>query len=194
MVKNDLNYTDLGRLRLAKPVWDDLRFPASGLNPPGAASDPDIETDSGTFLFDAGSTEVITFQVQMPHRWREGTAIEPHVHWQKTTSAAGNVLWQLRYKHAPINAVMDSEFTLLSASSVVAATPDTNTADKHLITELGSIDMSGYGISHMLVCGLLRVGGNAADTYGADARLLEVDFHYQVDTLGSEGEFSKEAR
>ena len=30
-----------------------------------------------------------------------------------------------------------------------------------------------------------------ADTYAADARLLEFDLHYQTDSLGSGGEFMK---
>ncbi len=33
--------------------------------------------------------------------------------------------------------------------------------------------------------------GDNEDTYGADARLLEFDIHYQIDAGGSVGEFSK---
>lgn len=28
-----------------QPVWQDLQGPATGINPPGAASDPTVETD-----------------------------------------------------------------------------------------------------------------------------------------------------
>ena len=43
----------------------------------------------------------------------------------------------------------------------------------------------------MLLIKLSRIGGDASDTYGADARLLEFDIHYQINTLGSELEFVK---
>ena len=92
-------------------VWDDLRFPATAINPPGQASDPDVEASSGLLLFDSNGTELIYAFVQMPHAWKEGSSISPHVHWQKTTSAAGDVLWRMRYKMAPIGEVMDADWS-----------------------------------------------------------------------------------
>ena len=40
-------------------------------------------------------------------------------------------------------------------------------------------------------CRVSRIGGDALDTYGADAKLLEFDVHYLVDSLGSGGELIK---
>ena len=40
--------------------------------------------------------------------------------------------------------------------------------------------------------GVARLGGDGEDTYDAkNAYLLEVDFHYQIDTLGSRSEDAK---
>jgi hypothetical protein len=171
--------------------WDDLRFPATAVNPPGLASDPDFDTDNGGWLFAAAGTELIFLAAQMPHAWREGADIFPHVHWQKTTSAAGNVLWRFSYKWAPINTVMDASFTDVDASTTVSGTPDTDEADKHLITSFSAMNCSGKELSDMLMIKLQRVGGDAADTYGADARLLEFDIHYELDDWGSHLEFTK---
>ena len=171
--------------------WDDLRFPASAANPPGLSSDPDYDTTNGGWLFDASSTELLFFQAQMPHAWREGTIIHPHVHWQKTTSAAGDVYWQLDYKKAPIAGVMDAAFTTLSVTSTVPGTPDNDTANEHLISTFGDLDMAGNELSDMLLFKLSRIGGDAADTYGADVRLLEFDIHYEIDGFGSGREFIK---
>ena len=171
--------------------WEDLRSPASAINPPGVASDPDWDTTNGGWLFAAAGTELLFFQQQLPHAWKEGSVLKPHVHWQKTTSAAGNVLWQLDYKWAPIGAVMDAAFTTLSASAVVAGTPDGDTANEHLITALGDIVATGKTVSDMLVMKLSRIGGDAADTYGADARLLEADIHVVLDSAGSIEQFTK---
>ena len=172
--------------------WDDLRFPASGINPAGAPSPPNVDTvNGGTLLFPDTGAHIIGFVAQLPHTWREGTTLHPHCHWQKTTSASGNVMWRFSYKWAPINAVMDAAFTVSSATTTVAGTPDTNTADKHLITAFTSISATGKKISDMLVCTLERVGSDGTDTYGANARLLEIDIHYQVDSFGSDAEFVK---
>lgn len=180
--------------QITKPgvYWDDMRNPASAINPPGLASDPDFDTTNGLYLFDSSATELLFISAQMPHGWKSGSGIVPHVHWQKTTSASGNVFWQLDYKKAPINEVMDASFTTLTTSSVVGGTPDTDTADKHLISSFGLLDMSDMDISDMLIFKLARIGGNAADTYGADARLLEFDIHYRINQPGSIAEFEKD--
>lgn len=171
-------------------VYDDLRIPANTLSIP-AASAPDFDGTNGCWLFDNNTTEEVFMQIQFPHGWKQESDITPHLHWQKTTSASGNVYWQLDYKWAPINEVMDSGFTTLSTTSTVAGTPDTDTADLHLISSFGDITTSGRQISDMLVMKLSRIGGDAADTYGADARLLEFDIRIQYNSIGSDGEFTK---
>lgn len=171
-------------------VWEDLRFPATAINPPGAASDPDWDASNGGWLFDAGGTEVLYVLAQLPHSWAEGTTLHPHVHWEKSTSAAGNVLWQLRYQWSPIGKVRESLVTL-NSTTVKFPSTDPNTANLQMITELGHIQATGKNVSDMLVMRLERVGGNAADTYGADARLLEFDIHFQKNALGSEIEYTR---
>lgn len=171
--------------------WDDLRFPATAINPPGQVSDPDVEATSGLLLFDGGGTELIYALAQMPHAWSEGTTVVPHVHWQKTTSAAGNVLWRCRYKMAPIGEVMDAAWTTLAdVTEPVDGTPDTDTADMHMISTFGDLDMTDKQISDCILFEISRIGGS--DTYGADARLLEFDIHYQIDASGSFYEFIKD--
>lgn len=172
-------------------VWDDLMFPATAINPAGAANPAGIDTDNGWFLFDSAATETISVIVQLPHRWKVGSTLYPHVHWHKTTAAAGNVRWQLEYKWAGIGDVMDASFTPLTVDTPIAATPDTNTAQKHLISSWTGISAAGKGISSILVCRISRVGGATEDTYGADAALLQFDIHYEIDSLGSELEFTK---
>jgi hypothetical protein len=168
---------------LTKDVYEDLRFSATVINPPGAVSDPDWDNTNGGWLFDSSSTEVLFTMAQLPHSWKESSDLQPHVHWQKTTSASGNVVWQLDYKWAPIGEAMDSSFTTLSSSTSV--TTDNDTADEHLITSFGEISAEGKQISDMLVMKLSRIGGDGDDTYGADVRLLEFDIHYKVNSRGS---------
>lgn len=169
--------------------WEDIRFPVSGINPPGQVSDPDWDTTNGGWLFDASSTELVFVAAQLPHAWKAGSVLKPHVHWQKTTSASGTVLWLLEYKWSPIGDVMDTAFTELSSTTVSPPATDGDTANEHLVTGLGDLAATGKDISDMLMMKLSRVGGS--DTYGADARMLEFDIHYVRDSRGSIDEFAK---
>lgn len=66
---------------LVTPVWDDLRFPAQGINPAGAANAPTIDdvltSFPGTLLFAGNAENVIVGIAQMPHAWAKGTSIRP---------------------------------------------------------------------------------------------------------------------
>jgi len=52
--------------------------------------------------------------------------------------------------------------------------------------------MRGQSISSLIFWKLSRIGGDASDTYASDARLIEIDFHYIVDGLGSLEQFTKQ--
>jgi hypothetical protein len=172
-------------------VTDDLRFPASAINPLGQASDPDYDSALGGWLFAANVEQVVSVMAQLPHAWKEGTAITPHVHWTKTTSTAGDVVWQLQYKLASIGEVIDANWTTLTEWQPVASTPDNDLTEEHLITSFGDVDMSGRHISDMVLMRLSRLGGDASDTYSGEARLLEFDLHILKDSLGSAQPFTK---
>jgi hypothetical protein len=173
-------------------VWDDFRFPFSAFNPPGAVADPDFDTTNGGWLFAASGTEVLYCALQFPHGWEEGSIILPHIHWQKTTSAAGNVLWRWEYKWSRIGEVMDANFTAIDASTVNIEGADDNTANKHLVTSFGDVETTGAQLSDMLMMKISRIGDDSADTYGADARMLEFDVHIQLSAPGSDGRTTRE--
>ena len=175
-------------------LWDDLRFPATAINLPGLGSDPDPDTTyGGCWLFDKSSTEYVFMIAQLPHAWKIGSVLEPHVHWEKIDSTGGDVYWRLEYYWHKIGEVPGSLQTL-NATAVVDGTPDTDTDSKHLITAFDSITVDGVGISDILTLKLSRIGGNGADTYDNDARFMEFDIHLQTDQNGSEKEFIKDTR
>ena len=170
--------------------WDDLRFPAQGINPIGSASPPGVETSTGLLLFSGTGTEVIAGIAQMPHAWEEGTPIMPHVHWSKTTSVTGDVLWQLDYEVVQNGDVAAMTYpNQLQVSTPVDGTPDNDTSGEALISSFGEISMLGYTASCMILWKVSRIGGT--DSYNSDARLFEVDFHYRINDFGSDTEFRK---
>lgn len=171
-----------------QPLWEDLRFPAQGINPTGTASPPTVVTAdpwAGTLLFSASATNIIAGVAQMPHSWLIGSALHPHVHWCPTNTNTGNVAWRLSYQIAPIGDTFPAALT----TAGISLDPGDGVTNKHQFHPFANIDMSGYrldgGVSIMLVWKLERVGGDASDTYTGTARFLEFDIHYQSDGNGS---------
>jgi hypothetical protein len=182
--------TIAGRLNKGTPTrWDDLRFPVQGINPAGSASPPTVDTSTypGTLLFATNGTNIVAGVAQMPHGWVAGTAIRPHLHWAKTTSAAGGVAWQFCFAAASIAGTFGAYSDWIDGAPGVA---DDDTADLHALSAFGDIDMSAIGLSGVVLWQVRRKHDAAADTYAADARLLEVDFHYQLQDLGTDLEYS----
>ena len=168
-------------LQLTDTYYDDLRFPATSINPPGGVNDADISNVDGTLLFAAGATEICVGIAQMPHSWKTGTDVEAHIHWCPTNTNTGDVYWRFEYEIQPIGGT----FTGFTTANTLA-TAD-GTAEKHQIHELAEIDASAIStVSAIIKWKLSRIGGDATDTYNADAKLLEIDFHYQIDGFGSE--------
>jgi hypothetical protein len=163
-----------------------LRFPAAGINPVGAASDATRNTTDGRLEFSASATNMIALQVQMPHAWKEGSAISPHIHWSPETTNVGNVLWQLDYKIAGINETFPGSWT---TQAVLA--PSGGVANKHLLVEFADIPMTGKTLSCMILMLLSRIGGDGTDTFTGLAQLNEFDIHYESDSLGSREEYVK---
>jgi len=167
-------------------VFDDLRFPATSVNPPGLVSDPDWDNTNGGWLFDSGSTEQLWIIGQMPHSWKEGSDVTPHIHWWPTSTNTGDVYWRLEYKWTNINGTDAGAFTTVNIQD---AGDGTNL--KHQVASFGTISGAGKTISSMLIMKVSRIGGDVLDTYTADALFREFDIHYEMDTLGSRAILTK---
>ncbi|MBE2231033.1 MAG: hypothetical protein IAE96_10345 [Chitinophagaceae bacterium] len=174
--------------------WDDLRVTldkgssSATLGYVNGSSGPQI-----WFFLNASGTEAMSFTVQLPHTWKEGTTIYPHIHWLPKSTASGNVEWNLDYSWVSYDPVTPQVFPAHTTSTVVANGPFT--ARSHVITALtpdnAGIDGTGQKISSILICRIWRNSSNANDTYSYDAGLLFVDFHIQVDGWGSRQEYIK---
>lgn len=175
------------------PVWDDLRFPASAINPVGQAAPPTLNVDNGLWEFSATVVNTIAFQVQMPHAWLQGSAIRPHVHWRKKTQGTGTVDWRFEYEFVNVGDTFTDSLTSDEKFTTSPITADDGTALIHLITPFTEIAMTGKRISTMALCKLSRIADDVTnDTYAGVAQLLEFDIHYQIDSYGSVHEYIKQ--
>ncbi len=167
--------------------WDDLRCPVSALAPGAVPADPIVYGPGGAVRIrgfnGAAIVESMDFTAQLPHSYMEGTDIYPHIHWCPTTNNAGTVIWRLDHYWVNINGTVP---VLSQTDAQIAAS---GVAWQHLVTPLPSIAGAGKTISSMLMCRIWRDPGT--DSYPDDAGLLEIDFHFQVDSCGSRQEYAK---
>ena len=161
-------------------VWDDIRVSlitrgSGGVNPTFSQ----IQNSLYAYKFSGTADNEIFFEIQMPHSWREGTKIYPHVHWAPNGTSTGNVTWGMDYEWQNINGTFTGSTSNISTS--IAAD---GTSKKQQITNIGTgIEESDKKISSMILCRLYRSGG--ADTNNDESFLLAFDIHYEVNTMGS---------
>lgn len=156
-------------------------YPANAFNPRGRVGEADSSTGAlpSTLLFDDTTDEVAAVVVYLDHRYTDGSDLMPHVHWCKSTSAAGNVVWELDYQICKRGQAAGSVVTLTS-TGLDAATPDNNTAFEHLESGFGSIPGSTLVQSDIIILTIRRKATDGGDTYGADVHLLSSDVDFTL--------------
>ncbi|MFK5878098.1 MAG: hypothetical protein QM478_01235 [Flavobacteriaceae bacterium] len=173
--------------------WDDLkvnvaRISGSGIRAPGKNDLVDAGAGPGLFLywFDDNTEEELFFTVQMPHGWKEGSDIMPHVHWV-ANNGSGDVEWALEYTWSNVSDDFPTTTTTLTEFTPISAYADY----KHMLTDLGTMSGTGKTLSSIILCRVFRKAGSSDDTFDKDAGLLQIDFHYQIDADGSREVFVK---
>ncbi len=169
--------------------WEDLRTSGNwrkrGTDEPAEV----VFRESRVFAFD--NDEELGFTTQMSHMWAEGTDVHVHLHWtpagRGVTESGKTVAWKLDIAVADIYGVFPSVTTY-----DLTDTCD-GTDDKHQLAEATVVmSMTGKHISNVLIGRIYR---DSTDTWVGTGTncpiLLEMDFHYQINTFGSEAEYSK---
>ena len=194
---NDQVIIDARSFRLRNSQWDDMRILPTSFDFAGNADPVVVSYQPGgsgtTFrLYEFAKDDEAFFTIQIPHAWKSGTNLWPHVHW--TPGARGNeesgavVQWAMDYSIATIGGVFYASKTISLAHAC------TGTDHYHEITGGGSIGMAGIGISAMILGRLYRA--STGDTWESTSSgqlplLLELDLHFEVDSIGSDEERSK---
>jgi hypothetical protein len=174
-------------------VWDDIRITPGSFDRPGG-SDPSYVLyypnagGIGTYLTEWAKNNVASFTVQIPHKYHQGEDIYVHLHWSpgdRGVAESGNLVgWKVDYSWANI----DGNFPDMQTADLKDACDGTN--HKHQKTPQVAITGSGKTISSMLMCNIRRTDGGVDDTWAGTAAgqlplLLEVDFHYPINMIGS---------
>ncbi len=184
----------------AATAWDDYMIPGTSAKTTGKSA-PDLaggfvgDNTLDLYVFDGVNTlEQVFFTIQIPHRWKQGSTLYPHVHFSPTSTNTGDtnervVRFGFEYTWANINGTFGATATLNLDSDPFV--PNTSQW-KHLIAKNATgIAGTGKTLSSMMVCRLFRNPADDADTYPQDVAFLQFDVHYEVDGFGSSLEYIK---
>ena len=162
-------------------VWDDVRVSlvtrgSGGVNPVFSQ----IQGVLYAYKFSGTADNEIFFEVQMPHGWKEGTTIYPHVHWASNGTSTANVTWGLSYEWQNIDGLFGGAY-----STITNSIPASGVAKTQQISNISTIGITETDkkISSMILCRLYRAGN--ADSNNDECFLLAFDIHYEVNTIGS---------
>jgi hypothetical protein len=173
--------------------WDTLSLPAQSLIV-NSTDDPTREAGTGYLNFPASGTKTIVGGALLPLGWVEGSTVRFDVRWAKTTPTAspqvrtGNVKWSLRYRYGAPGVAMAAYGTAYKTATVSAATPDTNTDDKVLLTHMstGALTLGTAGTFLQIELSRIPTADSPdIDTYPALARLISIDVHYMRNAPGA---------
>lgn len=200
-INNDLVVEADGTVRYenSATVFDDLMvYPDAtgkgGSNPPTWTFFKNNGSGSqGVYLwmFSSSTEQEVYFTIQLPHSYKVGSNIYPHIHWTTATGtpSGSDVVWSLEYTIVAIGGTF-SNTTTINATNIIAAITPTGT-HQHLISSFPAISGTGLGISTVIIGRLYRNVNHASDTFANLVGLLGFDIHFEKDTDGSRTEFNK---
>lgn len=165
------------------PRWTDLTFPFTQTRV-GANLKPDFDFTNIGLLFPQNDTsEIVYITVQMPHGYKEGTPINPHIHAIQKANQA--VRFDMDYKWYNVGDTEPVSWTkhIINQYEI----PYTSGNLSQIIEGASMIDGTGKKISSILKIKLFRND----NTYTGDFFADQFDIHYQVDAYGSEDEYVK---
>ena len=170
-------------------AWDDLRFPAQAIET--GANAPTWNSTYGGLDFHNSNDNDIQCVAQMPHAWRQGTNIRPHIHWQVLPGAAlgtAAVVWEFCYVWRNNGEVQGAQ-----TCHTITVTPTASSTLALMITSFPELDGTGKNISSILDIKVSRLAASdPGDTLsGTKANLKEFDIHYLTDSFGSDKEYIK---
>lgn len=168
--------------------WEDLRAPATAVNPQGIIDAPSYNDTHVGYEFNETTDKRIDIVFQLPHGWKKGTNSRPHVHVRPLGNQSGNVVWQLHTSWSN-SFGQQPAFTITNTNMVITNTIG-NVILKEYIVSLGnSVPNVLSNESSCVKYKLIRAASTTEDNYANSILLDEFDMHYQHEKAGSPNEY-----
>jgi len=179
-------------IKLDQVVWDDYVTPLGPNNWNGVSNNPTLTklfddgpgTSQGVYGYVYADGDEALITAQLPHRWKEGTTIYPHIHFMCTSDVDPTDKFGIEFEYAWAD--VGEDFPADSTLSSLDIDTGVNTDDMHQFANItaAGIDGTGHTISSVLLCRIKRIAGTS-DNYAGGVAILDFDIHYEIDTIGS---------
>jgi hypothetical protein len=175
-------------------VWDDLLGDVTGVKVQGTGVELNVTESTLDYLDSANTLDYGFFNFQLSHRWKLGSTIEPHVHFEQTNNAVPN--WLIQYRWQRQGQPKTTDWTNYKVNST-AFTYTSGTLNQ-ISDGAGIVPPEDYNqVSDIVEMRLIRDTANTsglftgADTYTGTASVTSMDVHFEIDSIGSDTEYSK---
>lgn len=124
-------------------------------------------------------------EFHIPHTWKPGTMMYPHVHFTILSNDSGTVRWGFEYMWARTNS-SSGFFTYPSSTTTIyieQAIP-ANSSRVHFVCEAAQgqgLDGTNMEVDGMILARLFRDGAHPNDTFESDVFGITVDLHTEID-------------
>lgn len=179
----NMDIIDAELARLAENRYDDIvfEFTPTRVNP--TTSRPDFDFTNIGLLFPRNDpSEAIFITVQLPHKWKEGSTIYPHIHVVQARNE--QAVFTMEYKWYNIGEEIPSVWQSYTMNQY--ASDYVSGSISQIIFGAG-IDGTGKQISSILKIKLFR----SDNVYVGDILADQFDIHILVDGLGSQSQYDK---
>jgi hypothetical protein len=188
--------TTVSQLTFSDTVWDDIRITPSGFDFVGVNDPTLVDYQPGGSgatikLWEFAKDDEGFATIQLPHGYKTNGQINAHVHWTPRNygvAQRGNTVgWKIDYSLADINGA----FAAMSSVDLSDAVPSDGVDHQHLMTPGVQLTVpTGFHGSGMILVRIYRSDTGTDDTWsetlsGRLPLLLEVDFHFEMDKVGS---------
>lgn len=168
--------------------WEDLRAPATAINPTGIVAAPSYDDVNVGYSFNPTLDQRVDIIFQLPHAWKKGTNIRPHIHVRPLANSNGNVLWQLHTSFSN-NFGVQPAFTITNTNMVISNSDGNIILKEYKITFGNTVPNVLSNESSCVKYKLIRMGADGQDTYAGDILLDEFDCHYLAEKAGTSMEY-----
>lgn len=168
--------------------WDDLRSPATGLNPAGAAAPPTYDETELAASFSGSQVNLSGVIQHTPHGLDKSVPIHPHMHvFARVNPVTPKVAkWRLEYKMYSKDDVVPTAWTTINVDLTLTA-ENYNTSQ---IVDFGYIDITSlHGLASFFKFKISRQIAGA--TYTDPIFVDEFDSHVVFNRSGSAEEFEE---
>ena len=182
-----LAVADDGTLTLngAATAWDDLLVELRE-SVTGQTLKPDWDATNFGLLFPQNNaTEYVSFNFQLPHRWKEGSAVYPHVHFLQNQNASPT--FKMDYRWVNIGETVPAFTTGYTFGTLVGAQTWSSGLLHRIAHNPAGIPATGKTFSSLLQVKLYRED----NIYAGDCIAVSFDLHFEIDSFGTSSEYAK---